>query len=84
MPSLLLEVADFSVKQISSDVFLVTYRSISSTAKAQMSNETLRSSIWRLNGGSMADVFPPRDANSARLTGLARQQTRRRSDNSGH
>lgn len=47
--SALIEVADFSVKRLSSDVVLVTYRSIRSPAKAQKSNEVLRSSIWKLN-----------------------------------
>ena len=52
-----LQVADFSVTPLSSDVILVTYRSIRVADEAARSFETLRSSIWKLGSARWQMVF---------------------------
>lgn len=51
------QVADFSVTSLSSDVVLVTYRSVRVADEAAISFETLRSSIWKLGSGRWQMVF---------------------------
>lgn len=51
------QVADFSVTSLSSDVVLVTYRSIRVADETSKSFETLRSSIWKLSSGRWQMVF---------------------------
>jgi hypothetical protein len=51
------QVADFSVTSLSSDVVLVTYRSIRVADEALKSFETLRSSIWTLGSERWQMVF---------------------------
>ncbi len=51
------QVADFSVTSLSSDVVLVTYRSIRVADETSKSFETLRSSIWKLGSGRWQMVF---------------------------
>lgn len=55
--SIVPQVADFSVTSLSSDVVLVTYRSIRVADEASRNFETLRSSIWKLGSGRWQMVF---------------------------
>lgn len=51
------QVADFSVTSLSSDVVLVTYRSVRVVDDSPGISETLRSSIWKRGGGRWKMVF---------------------------
>ncbi len=62
-------VENFSVRELSASVCLVTYKSIGVTKERQPPPYSLRSSIWRYTGG-MADNLPPGNERAMR-TGRA-------------
>lgn len=51
------KVTDFSITSLSSNVVLVTYRSVRALPDGIRSSETLRSSIWKLASGRWQMVF---------------------------
>lgn len=51
------QVTDFSVRGLSHNVVLITYKSVSAKANAEQSYETLRSSIWKFDADRWQMVF---------------------------
>jgi hypothetical protein len=50
-------VEDFSVRELSASVCLITYKVVGVTKDRQASSFSLRSSIWRYTGGRWQIVF---------------------------